>query len=205
MISLEKYKRLLDSGLLLDHYFLLCNIRDSIPLPKSKRVEGFLNLLRKKGFIEKDNTLQDKTFDVIDIFASVTTKKEVVETPKFDFGGWAAELHKKCVDKIHKLTGSKNITAKFNKTDKGYPFLSNVMDFTTRMFSTIQRYKLKDMDAIEKAVLAHIDNCNRKNNWFPLMKYYLYKQGEGSNLVTDLENGIQTSPTESNKGLQKFV
>lgn len=205
MISLEKYKRLLDSGLLLDHYFLLCNIRDSVPLPKSKRVEGFLNLLRKKGFIEKDNTLQDKAFDVIDIFATVTTKKEVVETPKFDFGGWAAELHKKCVSKIFALTGSRSVIARVNKGDKGYPFLPNVMDFTTRMFSTIQRYKLKDMDAIEKAVLNHIDSCNQKNNWFPLMKYYLYKQGEGSNLVTDLENGVQSIQTTNNSGLQKFV
>lgn len=205
MISLEKYKRLLDSGLLLDHYFLLCNIRDSVPLPKSKRIEGFLNLLRKKGFIEKDNTLQDKAFDVIDIFPSVTLKKEVVETPKFDFGGWATELHKKCTDKILKLTGSKSVMARITKGDKGYPFLPNVMDFTTRMFSTIQRYKLKDMDAIEKAVLNHIDSCHQKNNWFPLMKYYLYKQGEGSNLVTDLENGIQSVQVTSNSGQQKFV
>jgi len=204
MISLEKYKRLLDSGLLLDHYFLLCNIRDSVPLPKSKRIEGFLNLLRKKGFIEKDNTLQEKAFDVIDIFASVTIKEQVVETPKFDFGGWASELHKKCVDKLIRLTGNKQIIARFNKGDKGYPFLPNLMDFTTRIFSTIQRYKLKDMDSVEKAILAHIDSCHQKNNWFPLMKYYMYKQGEGSNLVTDLENGVEGIQT-NNKGLQKFV
>ena len=204
MISLEQYKRVLDSGLLLDHYVVLCNLRDGKEMPRSRRIDGFINLLNKKGYIE-DGALTDKAFDVIDVHANIIVEDKHVDTPAFDFGGWVSNLHQKCKDKLIKLTGKQQVTAKINKADrKGYPFMPNLADFSTRIFECIQRYKLKDMDAIEKMVLHHIDECSNTNNWFPLMKYYIHKKGEGSQLVTDLENGVETQGN-GNKGLQRFV
>lgn len=203
MISLEQYKKVLDNGLLLDHYMVLCNLRDGTEMPRSKRIQGFINLLNKKGYIE-DGALTEKAFEVIDIYPSIKVKEEEIETPKFDFGGWAKELHAKCKTKIFELTGKHQVMAKIQKTDKkGYRFIDGVDDFASRLFTCIQKYKLKDMDAIEKAILNHIDTCHSSNNWFPLLKYYISKQGEGSPLVTDIENGIEA--TIESKSTQKFV
>lgn len=205
MISLEQYKRVLDNGLLLDHYLVLCNIRDGAEMPKSRRVDGFINLLNKKGYIE-DGALTEKAFEIIDLYPVVIVEREKIETPKFDFAGWVAQLHKKCQDKLIELVGKSQVTAKIHKTDmKGYPFLPNVADFGKRLFTMIHSYKLKDMDKIEKLILNHIDSCHTANNWFPLMKYYISKQGEGSQLVTDLESGVEINNNSGNKGLQKFV
>lgn len=203
MISLETYKKVLDNGLLLDHYVILCNIRDGVEMPKSRRIDGFINLLNKKGYID-DGALTEKAFDIIDLHPVMIVKQECIETPKFDFVGWAVNLHMKCKSKIIELTGKKQVTSKIKSTDKkGWPFMPNIDDFSNRLFTTIQKYKLKDMDVIEKAILNHIDTCSSTNNWFPLMKYYIHKQGEGSNMVTDIENGIEVK--ESSKSTQKFV
>lgn len=203
MISLDKYKRILDSGLLLDHYLVLCTLRDGKPLPKSRRIDGFINLLNKKGYIE-DGALTDKAFDIIDISTAVIVDEETVDTPKFDFGKWATDLHSKCKKKVMELTGKEQVMSKIKPTDKkGFRFLEGERDFMERLFKCIQKYKLKNMDIIEAAILNHIDDCHKKNNWFPLMKYYISKQGEGSPLVSDIENGFQA--TEAGKNTQKFV
>jgi hypothetical protein len=202
MISLEQYKKVLDSGLLLDHYYTLCNLRDGRDMPKSRRIDGFINLLNKKGYIE-DGALTEKAFEVIDLHPTLIVQKEEVETPRFDFGGWVLRLHKKCQDRLTELTGKPQVVSKFKGEKKGWPFLPNIGDFTERLFTTIQKYKLKDMDAIDKAILNHIDTCNQGNNWFPLMKYYINKKGEGSQMVTDIESGIET--VASGKSTQKFL
>ena len=203
MISLETYKKVLDSGLLLDHYWIMCNLRDGKHMPDTKRVHGFINLLTKKGYID-EGSLTTKAFDVIDLHAVMVVEQEEVETSQFDFGGWATSLHTKCKDKILELTGKKQIMSKIKSSDKkGYRFIDGVDDFVARLFSCIQKYKLKDMDSIERALMNHIDTCHSTNNWFPLMKYYIHKQGEGSPMVTDIENGIEA--ITAGKSAQKFV
>jgi hypothetical protein len=67
MINDEKYKEILDNGLILDHYQILCNIRDGIQLVDNKRIQGFVNLLVKKGYIE-DNKITDKAIELLAIY-----------------------------------------------------------------------------------------------------------------------------------------
>lgn len=203
MISLEVYKKILNNGLLLDHYMVMCNIRDGKEMPKSRRIDGFINLLEKKGYIE-DGVLTDLAFDIIDIHPVIVVGKEDIETPKFDFVGWSTSLHEKCVNKIIELTGKRQVISKIKNSGAGYRFLDGIQDFSTRLYKCIERYKLKDMDIVEKAILNHIDNCHSSGNWFPLMKYYITKQGEGSPMVTDIENGIDIQKKDE-KSTQKFV
>src|SRR6476661_2122502 len=108
MINIEKYREVLDSGLLLDHYFVLCTIKSGGVLDSNKRIQGFLNLLAKKGFIQDDN-LTDKALDLIsdcDIIFDEESKNKV------DFSQFVEELHKKLQDKLVELTGKRQVTAK---------------------------------------------------------------------------------------------
>lgn len=202
MISLEQYKKILDSGLLLDHYLCLCSIRDGRELPTSKRITGFTNLLNKKGYIE-DGLLTEKAVELIDSQSIVVVSNVEIDRNKFDFGGWVLNLHKKLQDRLVELTGRKQVTAKINRTDKkGYPFLCNATDLGRKLQVVIRNYNLKDVDLIEKALLSHIENCNNGNEWFPLIKYYISKDST-SQMVTEMESGVD--PTGDPKSAQKFV
>ena len=64
MINTEKYNNVLDAGLLLDHFALLCCIRDNQAILKHKRIVGFQNLLCKKGFI-LNNNLTEKALNLV--------------------------------------------------------------------------------------------------------------------------------------------
>ncbi len=64
-------------------------------------------------------------------------------------------------------------------------------------------YKLKDMDKIERALMQHIEKCNRARNWFPLMKYYIMKNGT-SEMVTDMDS-LDDQIVDGGKSNQKFV
>lgn len=201
MISIKQYERILNNGLLLDHYLVLCSIRDGEELPKTGRIDGFINLLNKKGYIE-DGSLTSKAYEIIDIHPTIKVEKDEVETPKFDFAGWVTNLHKKCQDKLLSLTGKSQVTSKIKGAKKGFPFLPNVTDLGKKLLGVITLYKLSDMDLIEETIMKHIDNCSKSGEWFPLIKYYISKDGI-SDLVTDMES-VREGISDK-KSTQRFV
>lgn len=204
MIDTTQYQRLLDSGLLLDHYLLLITIRDGGEIISNKRVQGFLNLLNKKGYIE-DGLLTDSALLLIE---GATLKLDITTTTTtttskdgFNFDAWVLGVHKACQERIKELTGKIQVRDKIK--GKSYPFLCNSIDMNKVLRKIMLLYKLKDCPAIEKCIFHHIDKCNRENHWFPMMKYYIFKDN-ASDLVTDLENQDDVEQTGS-KSTQKFV
>ena len=201
MIEETLYKEILDNGLLLDHYFLLCNIKNGVKLVNSRRVDGFINLMRKKGYMDGD-ALTEKGIDLVQNceFAEVVA---VNPSGKIDLGMWAADIHKKCQDRIKELTGKLQVKAKFPGEKKEYSFLCNATDLARVLTKVITLYKKKkELDKIEKALIRHIDKCNASNYWFPLMQNYIFKNGS-SQLITELDDdGASPASTKSN---QKFV
>lgn len=203
MINVDKYKKILDSGLLLDHYYLLCNIRDGGEIPKSKRILGFINLLNKKGFIE-DDKLTDLAMVLIDDSTTTTTTTDIVtetENKQVDFIEWVKDLHLRLQDKLVELTGNKQVRGKIGSVP--YSFLPNPTDLGKVLSKVIVQYKLKDLGAIERCMFRHVERCNSKNHWFPIMGYYILKNNQ-SLLVTDLEDGDDDIDTGF-KSLQKHV
>jgi hypothetical protein len=198
MIEEALYKEILDNGLLLDHYFLLCNIKNGQKLVASRRMDGFINLMRKKGYMDGDS-LTEKGIDLVQNceFAEVI----VPATGKVDIGTWAAGVHKKCQDKIKELTGKVQVKAKFTGEKKEYSFLCNATDLARVLTKVITLYKQKDYEKIEKALLRHIDKCHVSNHWFPLMQNYILKSGS-SQMITELDDEGGPAGTKSN---QKFV
>lgn len=204
MINVEKYKKILDSGLLLDHYNLLCSINEGLEVPKSKRITGFLNLLNKKGYIE-DDKLTDLALLLIEPWDSNTTTHTTTIQPEgkeVDFAKWVKELHTKIQDKLVEYTGNKQIRDKIGSVS--YSFLPNPTDLGKVLSKVIVLYKLKDLDAIERCIFKFIDRKNKENKWFPILGYYITKDHK-SQLVTDLENMDDGDEEEGYKSIQKHV
>lgn len=202
MINDDKYKEVLESGLLLDHYFLLCNIRNGIKPVETKRIQGFINLLAKKGYLE-DGALTEKGSKLIENceFSQVVNVASTKSAK--DLGSWALGLHERLQQRLEDLTGKKQVRAKIQTKD--YPFLPNPTDLGRTLFRVTSSYKLKDYDKIEKTLMAYIQKCNDAGNWFPLLKYFIMKNGE-SEMVTMMQT-IDEESIESSKGgsRQKFV
>lgn len=206
MIEKNKYQEILDKGLILDHYFVLKAMKDETPLPSSKRIQGFLNLLNKKGYVE-DGYITESGLKLIESYTTTlsvcttTTKLFVREEDGIvDFQKWVMSVHKKCQDKIKHYTGSAQIRGKIN--GKSHSFLCNSIDLGKVLLRVINLYKLKDLDAIEACLMKHITDCCLSKHYFPLIKYYIMKDNS-SQLVTDLEN--PDSDTKDFKSTQKFV
>jgi hypothetical protein len=204
IINVNKYQKVLDIGLTLDHYHVLISMREEQSLPKSKRIQGFINLLSKKGYIE-DGCLTEIALKLIDSYITTTTTCTTIqplrnEDGKVDFKEWTLQLHKKCQDKIKYYTGSPQIRGKIN--GKGHSFLCNSIDLGKVLFKVINLYKLKDLDAVESCIMKHITECCLSKQYFPLIKYYIIKDNE-SKLVTDLENPEIDKPEF--KSTQKFI
>jgi len=193
MIDIAKYKIILDEGLLLDHYLLLCNLRDGKEMVRSKRVQGFINLMHKKGYIE-DGILTSKAFNLIEGEGNPTPIKPVIAieaeiraktSVKLDYATWVIALHKKVKDKL--ITGTGKPQVKAMVEGKGYPFLPNSTDLGKVILRAVKAYKLDDFDKIEKTLLRYVDTCVKLNKWTPLLNYYVMKH-EASTMVTDMEN-----------------
>ena len=193
MINVEKYQEVLDTGLTLDHYHVLMMLRNDGVLPSSKRIQGFLNLLNKKGYIE-DGQLTIQAISLVESYIVTTTTCTTTapvrdEEGRIDFKKWSKELHTKCQDRLKELTGKIQVQSKINPKDRGWPFLCNSYDLEKKIYRIIAVYKLKDLDAIEKTLISYITACCNKNQFFPLVKYYISKDGE-SQLVTEMESGV---------------
>lgn len=188
MIKDEDYSKVLDSGLSLDHYFLLCQMRDEQKLIENRRVLGFKRLLEKKGYI-KDDIVTEKGLQLIhsfdrnekmEVIKGVLKRKVQVAT-----GEWLSSLYEKCLKKLEEVTGKKQISQKIK--GKSFYFMPNYKDFENSMTRAIKAYNLKDFNRIETVVLNYIEKCSNEKNWFPLLRYYFIKDNH-SEMVTDMEN-----------------
>lgn len=198
MIEDEKYEELLSSGLSLDHYFLLCNIQRGIqPIP-NRRIQGFMNLLNKKEYI-KDDAITQKALDLIGNLGEIP--KKVSETYT-NFQVWVKDLHEACQQLLIDLTGKKQVIDRIGK-GKAFPFLPNLSDFSNKLSKAISQYKLKDLEKVRKTVLRHITNCSDAKSWFPLMQYYILKDGS-SQMVTDMDT-IEDQQEEGYRSNQKLL
>lgn len=205
MLNDNKYNEILSSGLLLDHYFILANIKNNKELLKNKRIQGFVNLLEKKEYLQ-EGSLTQKGLSLLEEFEIQVADTEN-NTKTDDFGDWIEGLHKRCQEKLVELTGSKQVRDKIDK--KSYPFLPNVIDLGKVLYKVITTYKVKDYERIEKCIMNYIEKCahakskdSPNGNWFPILQYYILKNNK-STLITDCES-IDDEP-QTVKSSQKFV
>ncbi len=197
MIDNDLYEQVLESGLSLDHFLLLYKLKKGQPSLQNKRVIGFANLLILKGFISPEGDLTEKAFNLLEGYEEVVASKP--KNPEVT--KWASEVWVKLQDKLMEVTGKKQVQAVVGKAK--FPFLCNNIDLAKKLTTVINLYRLKDLDKIERTLLKHIENCSDSNNWFPLMKYYILKDGNSA-LVTDLES-IDEEEDQGYTSSQKFL
>lgn len=210
MIEIGKYKKILEEGLLLDHYVLLCNIKEGRELLKSKRIQGFINLMCKKGYIE-DGIVTEKAIKLIDsepvVIGFLKSKVEFVKDEeagkagngeRFDYAEWVIQLHRKCQARLKEKTGKGQIRDKID--GKPYPFLPNSTDLGKAILRAVNMYKLKDFDRIERTILSYVDRCIKANKWFPILGYYIIKNNM-STMVTDMESTEKEEGDDNNASI----
>lgn len=203
MIDFEKYKLILEEGLMLDHYFLLLNIRDGKSMVPTKRIQGFINLMCKKGYINEGEELTEKAIRLLGgqgnpipevpntrsamMLADLLDRREpeLKVEKKFDYATWVIQLHRKCEERIFQATGKRQIRDKVE--GKPYSFLPNSTDLGRAVLRAVNVYKLRDFDKIEKTILRYINRCVKANKWFPILGYYIMKNSM-SPMVTDMDS-----------------
>jgi len=168
----------------------MCNVRDDKELGKNKRIQGFLNLLCKKGYIE-EGSLTEKALSLIggEILAEVKPILKMTPMKKekrnFDYADWVIMLHRKLEARLIEGTGKKQIRAKLD--GKGWSWLPNSTDLGRVLLRAIQSYKLDDFDKLEKCLLRYTDLCIKKDKWFPILGYYIIKNNM-STMVTEMDS-----------------
>ena len=143
MINIEKYKDILNEGLILDHCKLLIDIRSGNKIEENKRIKGFINLLSKKGYIE-NGKLKDKAIKLLE---DINSSLELNNIDKSNLDSWILLIHEKCREKIKSATGKPQVRAIIR--GKGYSFLPNSSDLGKVIKRAIKEYKIKDLNAIE--------------------------------------------------------
>lgn len=192
MITNEKYNEVLNSGLSLDHYFVLECISNGTELVKNKRIQGFINLLNKKGYLE-DDKLTKKAQNLLGRI------RILIKTG--DISSFAKQLHAKCKTKLESLTGKSQVVDTINK--KPYSFLPNSVDLERSLIRFVREYKVNDFDKIEKAIMSYIERCNDARSWFPVLQYYIIKNNQSA-LMTDIDSD-NIQETSNFKSSQKLL
>lgn len=195
MIGDDVYNQILEDGLLLDHYYVLCRMKNGEKPVSSRRVQGFINLLTKKEYL-KDDQLTEKAELLVENCATMSVPPLPISE---DFTKWITELHIKCRDKIKKLTDRNQAYIKVNNVD--YPYLPGVTDLGKKLEKFIRVYKHSDREKIEKCLLRHCDTRNQK------MIYYIMREKENakSDLASDYENFEDLEDKQEYQSQQKFV
>ena len=92
------------------------------------------------------------------------------------------QLYIACQEELQRLVGKKQKTSKIS--GKSYSFLPNFVDFQDKIEKSCKKYQLNDKEQLKKVLLQYINKCYKENNWFPILEYYIMKDGH-SKLATD--------------------
>jgi len=167
-----------DSGIDLEQYLLL-KLIDKYNIYDFKNeinnLEFKLQQLRINGYID-NNAIPEITEKCIKMFnKAIETSKS-----KYDF----IALHKKLQDELVKLTGKKQKEG-FGGT-YFIPTVAELEEFLNRFWKKYPKYT--NNEKISNILLKHIQKCVKTNSFAPACKYYIIKNGTGSQLANAYEN-----------------
>lgn len=130
--------------------------------------------LKSSGYIYSETQLTPKGKELLKEISGNKISKKV------DTG--INQLYIACQEELQKLVGKKQKTSKIN--GKSYSFLPNFVDFQDKIEKSCKKYQLNDKEQLKKVLLQYINKCHKEDNWFPILEYYIMKDGH-SKLATD--------------------
>lgn len=170
MYNLDILLKLKELNMEVKEYLLLKIVEDcSLSLLENFYLRELIKL-RLEGYIVGNNLSEKGKNKILEI---ENTKK----SSNFE------ELHKKLQQKLLELTGKKQYMV-----EGKFAFLTNLTDFSSKLKQVISKYKLKDLNKVEKLLILHIEKSVKNNfKYCSLLGYYISKEGK-STLATDYES-----------------
>lgn len=168
MITIKQIDSAVKKGLSIQDYVLLRIVEDG-----SYYLFGNQDLtnLQVLGLLDFNGNLTDSGKRVLD---------EIMGNNRFEF----AKLHISMQERLKSIIGKKQV--------EGFggvyfiPTLKELEQFLNRFWKEYPRYT--DYSKIEKILLKHIEKCAKERKFAPAIKYFISKQGVGSQLANAYEN-----------------
>lgn len=183
MYNLDILLKLKELNISIKHYLLLKLVEDSALFHFR---DEYLELIVDMKFNNFLTNTEEITTKGLELLAQIEGKKKEV----FNY----SLLYNRLQLEFVKLTGQKQYMV-----DGKYAFFPNLKDFGDKIKSIILKYKLKDMEKVEKLLLLHIQKSYKANFKFTtLLKYYISKDNK-SMLVDDYENFVDDLIIQQNK------
>lgn len=184
-LNSQNIEKIFKEGLSIDAFTYLLLVRNGEVEKFKPFFNGLPISLINRGCIDPSGKLTPKGEGILNIIAG---KKVTKKSNNYDTIFVALQ------EEIERLTGKKQKTDKIH--GKSYSFLPNMVDFNDRFHKVVTKYKIDDLVKAEKVLINYINKCNKANNWFPVLEYYLFKDNQ-SRFATDYLNFNDTSSGSS--------
>lgn len=191
-MNVAKMEKIMEKGYDLNVVSLLYMIKDGPVITQNLKILSILAMMERKGLIIEGRVTAtgEELLEYIEEGTEIKKEKDKV----MDF----EQVYDKVVERVEQLTGKRQVrTDIFGKT---YSYLPSKYDFATRLKKVVNKYKLVDIEKLEKVIIYNIEQCHKKNKWYPLLVYYFIKD-DVSPLATDYENWENTKDENKEKGL----
>lgn len=174
-INVEELSKAVNKFITLEQYIVLKIIEDGcLYLFPNNLFAATIVGLKSSGYIYSETQLTPKGKELLKEISGEKMSKKV------DTG--INQLYIACQEELQKLVGKKQKTSKIN--GKSYSFLPNFVDFQDKIEKSCKKYQLNDKEQLKKVLLQYINKCHKEDNWFPILEYYIMKDGH-SKLATD--------------------
>lgn len=179
-MNLEKLEKVMEKGFDLNIIALLHvakngeNLKSELP-----KIQAIIQMMERKELILEGRITQkgEEVLKYAEGEGEIVKEQEKVNSLE--------DVYNRVQNRIFELTGKKQIrTEIFGKT---YSYFPSKYDFVNRLKKVINKYKLSDLEKVEKVILRNIESCHKKNKWYPLLVYYMVKD-EISPLSSDYFN-----------------
>jgi len=174
-INVEELSKAVNKFITVEQYIVLKIIEDGcLYLFPNNLFAATIVGLKSSGYIYSETQLTPKGKELLKEISGEKMSKKV------DTG--INQLYIACQEELQKLVGKKQKTSKIN--GKSYSFLPNFVDFQDKIEKSCKKYQLNDKEQLKKVLLQYINKCHKEDNWFPILEYYIMKDGH-SKLATD--------------------
>ena len=174
-IDITELSKAVNKFITVEQYIVLKIIEDGcMYLSPNNLFAATIVGLKSSGYIYSETQLSPKGKELLREISRDKMSK------KIDTG--INQLYIACQDELQKLVGKKQKTSKIS--GKSYSFLPNFVDFQDKIEKSCKKYQLNDKEQLKKVLLQYINKCHKEDNWFPILEYYIMKDGH-SKLATD--------------------